>query len=238
MSAPERRTTRSLRAADADEPQPNPGLASARVRERMVERVHELGVRDARVLQAMAGVPRHLFVDPALASRAYEDTALPIGSGQTISQPYIVARVAELALTGMADPAQASVLEIGTGCGYAAAVLARIVGRVYSIERLRVLHELARTNLRPLRIANLRLALGDGALGLAAAAPFDAIIAAAAADEVPPAWLQQLAPRGRIVAPVGGGTQRLVVIERDADGGYRRRDGEEVRFVPLKQGTE
>src|SRR5512143_993085 len=128
------------------------GLASARVRDRMVERVRELGVRDARVLDAMRQVPRHLFVDEALASRAYEDTALPIGHGQTISQPYIVARTAELALEAIADPRTARLLEVGTGCGYAAAVLAQIFGEVISIERVRALHERARDNLRGLRL--------------------------------------------------------------------------------------
>ncbi|HUN93277.1 MAG TPA: protein-L-isoaspartate(D-aspartate) O-methyltransferase [Burkholderiaceae bacterium] len=216
----------------------NQGLASARVREKMVERVRELGVHDARVLSAMAAVPRHAFVDAALASRAYEDTALPIGYGQTISQPYIVARSAELALAGVDDPATAHVLEIGTGCGYAAAVLAWIFGEVYSIERVRALHELARTNLRPLRIRNLRLVLGDGMLGLPSAAPFSAIVAAAAGDDVPSAWLDQLAPRGRIVAPIGRGTQRLCVIWRDAAGRVQRHVGEDVRFVPIKQGTQ
>jgi protein-L-isoaspartate(D-aspartate) O-methyltransferase len=126
------------------------GLASARVRDRMVERVRELGVRDTRVLEAMRAVPRHLFVDEALASRAYEDTALPIGHGQTISQPYIVARIAELALEGIADPRAARLLEIGTGCGYAAAVMAQLFGDVVSVERLRALHDRARENLRPI----------------------------------------------------------------------------------------
>jgi protein-L-isoaspartate(D-aspartate) O-methyltransferase len=177
-------------------------------------------------------------VDAALASRAYEDTALPIGFGQTISQPYVVARSAELALGGIARPEAARVLEIGTGCGYAAAVLARLFGAVYSIERVRALHELARANLRPLRIAQLRLALGDGSLGLPSAAPFDAIVAAAASESLPPAWPEQLAPNGRIVAPIGADQQQLAVFVRDARGKLQRTDREEVRFVPLKQGTE
>src|SRR5512144_1293120 len=177
------------------------GLASARVRDRMVERIRELGVRDARVLDAMRQVPRHLFVDEALASRAYEDTALPIGHGQTISQPYIVARIAELALESIADARAARILEIGTGCGYAAAVMAQLFGDVVSIERLRALHDRARENLRPLRLPNLRLVFGDGAQGVPTAAPYDAIVAAAAGDELPPAWIEQLKPGGRIVAP-------------------------------------
>ncbi len=149
------------------------GLVSARVRDRMVERVRELGVRDSRVLEALRNVPRHLFVDEALASRAYEDTALPIGHGQTISQPYIVARTAELALEELADARAARVLEVGTGCGYAAAVLAQLFGEVVSVERLRALHEKARENLRPLRLSNVRLILGDGALGVPTAAPYE-----------------------------------------------------------------
>ncbi len=215
----------------------NAGLASARVRDRMVDRVRELGVRDVRVLEAMRQVPRHGFVDGALASRAYEDTALPIGHGQTISQPYIVARTAELALQDCVDPKAAKVLEIGTGCGYAAAVLAQLFGTVISIERLRALHELARNNLRPLRIANLRLAFGDGALGVAAEAPFDAIVAAAAGEDVPVAWIEQLKPGGRIVAPVGVDDQRMTVVRKDAQGRVQRRVIEPVRFVPLRGGT-
>jgi protein-L-isoaspartate(D-aspartate) O-methyltransferase len=215
----------------------NVGLASERVRARMVERVRELGVRDARVLGALDAVPRHAFLDPALASRAYEDTALPIGHGQTISQPYIVARTAELALDGCVDPKSAKVLEVGTGCGYAAAVLARLFGTVISIERVRALHELARNNLRPLRIANLRLVFGDGFDGVPGEAPFDAITAAAAGEEVPPAWLAQLRPGGRIVAPLGGADQSMAVIVKDESGRISRRNIEAVRFVPLRTGT-
>jgi protein-L-isoaspartate(D-aspartate) O-methyltransferase len=213
------------------------GLGSARVRERMVERVRELGVRDARVLEAMRAVPRHLFVDDALASRAYEDTALPIGHGQTISQPYIVARTAELALEGIADPRAARVLEVGTGCGYAAAVLAHLFGEVVSVERLRALHERARANLRQLRLPNLRLVFGDGARGVAAGAPYDAIVAAAAGDAVPPAWVEQLKVGGRIVAPVGHSQQQLIVAVKDASGRVQTSRKEAVNFVPLRGGT-
>ena len=215
----------------------NGGLASARVRDRMVDRVRELGVRDERVLEALRVVPRHAFVDPALASRAYEDTALPIGQGQTISQPYIVARCAELALQDLAEPKVAKALEIGTGCGYAAAVLAQLFGAVISIERVRALHELARSNLRPLRLANLRLVFGDGALGVAPEAPFDAIVAAAAGAAVPAAWVEQLKAGGRIVAPVGLDDQRMTVITKDAQGRTQRKTTEPVRFVPLRGGT-
>jgi protein-L-isoaspartate(D-aspartate) O-methyltransferase len=212
------------------------GLDSERVRSRMVERVRAQGVRDVRVLEALAAVPRHAFVDAALASRAYEDTALPIGHGQTISQPYVVARAAELALEGIAVPAQAVVLEIGTGCGYAAAILARLFGAVISVERVRALHERARSNLRPLRLANVRLVFADGNEGLSSEAPYDAIVAAAAGEQAPPAWVAQLKPGGRIVAPVGAAEQRLTVIAKDGQGRVRRRTTEPVRFVPLKGG--
>ncbi|MGH6608643.1 MAG: protein-L-isoaspartate(D-aspartate) O-methyltransferase [Burkholderiaceae bacterium] len=213
------------------------GIASARVRDRMVDRVREIGVRDPRGLEAIRSVPRHLFVDEALASRAYEDTALPIGHGQTISQPYIVARTAELALEELSDPRDARVLEVGTGCGYAAAVFAYLFGEVISVERLRALHERARDNLRSLRLPNVRLVFGDGAQGVAAAAPFDRIVAAAASDEIPPAWIEQLKTNGRIVAPIGTWNQQLLVATKDEDGNVRRSRKESVRFVPLRGGT-
>ncbi|TMH75509.1 MAG: protein-L-isoaspartate(D-aspartate) O-methyltransferase [Betaproteobacteria bacterium] len=216
---------------------PSTGLTSERVRARMVDRVQELGVRDPRVLAAMRCVERHRFVDQALASRAYEDTALPIGFGQTISQPYIVGRCAELALSGTADPKSVAALEVGTGGGYAAAVLSELFGTVFSIERVRALHELARANLRPLRIANLRLAFGDGMLGLPTEAPFGAIVSTAAGDDIPAAWIEQLAPGGVIVAPLGRGTQVLTVLSRSPEGRLVRREHEAVRFVPLLQGT-
>ena len=216
---------------------PNAGLASERVRDRMVERLRAQGIKDTRVLGAMSAVPRHQFVDAALASRAYEDTALPIGHGQTISQPYSVARLAELALEPMTAPRTAKVLEIGTGCGYAAAVLSRLVGVVISVERLRPLHELARRNLRPLRLPNVRLVFADGAEGVAQEAPFDAILAAAAGECVPQAWIDQLKAGGRIVAPVGASEQRLTVVTKDAGGKVSKRSVEMARFVPLRSGT-
>lgn len=212
-------------------------LASRRVREKMAERIQQQGVRDARVLQAMATVPRHLFVDAALASRAYEDSAMPIGFGQTISRPYIVARCAELLLAAIPQPQSATVLEIGTGCGYAAAVLAQLFGTVVSVERLRPLHEMARANLRPLRLPNLRLVFGDGSLGVPGQPPFDGIVAAAAGAELPPAWLAQLRNERRLVAPLGIEQQRLVVAHKDAAGRVSQRTIEAVRFVPLKPGT-
>jgi protein-L-isoaspartate(D-aspartate) O-methyltransferase len=214
------------------------GMASERVRERMVDRVREQGVRNQRVLDAMARVPRHAFVDAALSSRAYEDSALPIGQGQTISQPYIVARTIELAIAGVPDPQRMKVLEVGTGCGYAAAVLAQVVGQVYSIERVRALHEQARNNLRALRLSNLHLVFGDGFAGYPAQAPFDAIVAAAAGSEMPSAWLEQVVPGGAIVAPIGVDVQHLVTVRRDATGKVTRKVEEEVRFVPLRSGIQ
>jgi len=216
---------------------PSTGLTSERVRARMVERVRELGVRDPRVLAAMRRIERHRFVDQAFASRAYEDTHLPLGFGQTISQPYVVARFAELALNGTVDPKSSTALEVGTGCGYAAAVLSDLFGTVYSIERVRALHEMARANLRPLRIANLRLVFGDGMLGLASEAPFGAIVCTAAADDIPAAWVGQLAPGGVIIAPLGRDAQVLTVLSKTLEGRIVRREHESVRFVPLLQGT-
>ncbi|MFM2446109.1 MAG: hypothetical protein RI936_556 [Pseudomonadota bacterium] len=214
------------------------GLGSERVRSRMADRLAELGIRDFRVLEAMRSVPRHLFVDEALASRAYEHTALPIGFGQTISQPYTVARTAELMLEGVAEPRNARVLEIGTGCGYAAAVLAQLFKEVVSVERIRALHERARANLRELRLPNLRLVCGDGSLGVPAAAPYAAIASAAAGDAVPAPWIEQLAAGGRIVAPVGSTEQSLEVISKDSEGRVARRKVEAVRFVPLRGGVQ
>src|ERR671937_526359 len=175
------------------------GMTSPRTRARMVERLRGEGIRDERVLAAMAAVPRHLFVEEALATRAYEDTALPIGFGQTISQPYVVARMIEALLNG--KPRQ-KVLEVGTGCGYQAAVLARVFAEVYSIERIKALLERARANLLGLRLKNLRLAHGDGYAGLEQAAPFHSIIVAAAAPRVPEALKRQLAPGGRMILPL------------------------------------
>jgi len=221
------------------------GMTSQRTRERMVERLREQGITDARVLEAMAGVPRHLFVEEALASRAYEDTALPIGFGQTISQPYVVARMIQELRTGhpagVGGRELGKVLEVGTGCGYQAAVLASLAAEVYSIERIRELLERARANLRELRLKNLRLAHGDGAAGMDKAAPFDSIILAAAAPEIPQALLQQLARGGRMILPLrepgeaGANAQRLVLIERSRLG-YTETALDPVRFVPLKAG--
>ncbi len=212
------------------------GFTSQRTRDRMVTRLREQGIVDEAVLAAMAQVPRHLFVDEALSSRAYEDTALPIGFEQTISQPYVVARMIE-ALRGPEERPLGKVLEVGTGCGYQAAVLAQLAKEVYSIERIQGLHERARANLRPMRVANLRLAWGDGYQGLAEAAPFDAIIVAAAAPRMPAALLAQLAPGGRLIAPVGTTAQQLQWMERTASGVIERAL-DLVHFVPLRAGKQ
>ena len=209
------------------------GMTSQRTRMRMVDRLRERGVTDEIVLAAMAEIVRHLFVDEALASRAYEDIALPIGFGQTISSPHVVARMIEIARGGAP---LARVLDIGTGCGYQAAVLSRVAREVYSIERVATLATKARVRLRGLRIQNVKLRHGDGHRGLAEAAPFDAIIMAAAATHVPDALLSQLAPAGRLVFPLGTRDQRLCCITRTARG-YDEAVLEEVKFVPLLPGT-
>jgi protein-L-isoaspartate(D-aspartate) O-methyltransferase len=218
------------------------GLVSDRARQRMIEVLRERGVRSAPVLAAMAAVPRHAFVDPGLASRAYEDMALPIGQGQTISKPSTVARMIEVLAEGHDAEAlkRMHVLEIGTGCGYQAAVLSRVFADVVTIERVRWLHELARTQIRPFRFPNLRLVFGDGSAGVAAAAPYDAIISAAAADRVADAWLGQLAIGGRLIAPVrnpSGEGQALHRIDRTAEEGWALTVLDPVHFVPLRAGT-
>ena len=209
-------------------------MTSQRTRDRMVARLRESGIHDEAVLSAMASVPRHIFVDEGLASRAYEDTALPIGFEQTISQPFVVARMIE---TVRAQKPLERVLEVGTGCGYQAAVLAHLAKEVFSVERIAGLLEKARRNLRPLRLSNLRLVHADGALGLPEAAPFDGIIVAAAAPGVPDALLQQLAPGGRMIVPVGSGDQALCLIERTATG-LTEKWLDAVRFVPLRGGKQ
>lgn len=210
------------------------GMTSQRTRARMIERLRADGIRDERVLAAMAAVPRHIFVEEALASRAYEDTALPIGLKQTISQPFIVARMIELLA---ADRELGKTLEIGAGCGYQAAVLAQMAKDVYAVERIAQLLDKARANLRHLRLPNVRLKHADGSLGLADAAPFDTIILAAAALHVPQALLVQLAVGGRMLLPLGGGEQTLCMIERSSRG-YTETRLDAVRFVPLVAGVE
>ena len=218
------------------------GLDSAEVRRRMVARLQAAGLCNETLLEALASVPRHLFVDSALVNQAYEDTSLPIGHGQTISKPSVVARMIDLLAQGQAARDAGTlgrVLEIGSGCGYQAAVLARLARQVLSIERVRPLHDKARVHLALLRETRVRLLYGDGMLGHAAGAPYDSIIAAAGGDALPQAWLDQLGPGGRLVAPVRtqGQNQTLVVVDR-TDGGYRRAVHETVHFVPLMAGLD
>jgi len=212
------------------------GMDSSAVRASMVRKIQAQGVSHAGVLAAMQAVERHRFVDTALVNQAYEDTSLPIGLGQTISKPGVVARMIELLCSGHAGKL-GRVLEIGTGCGYQAAVLAHVAQEVYSIERLRGLHEKARENLRAFRISNLHLLFGDGMVGYAKGAPYAAIIAAAGGNDIPQAWIDQLAVGGRLVAPAvtAAGKQNLVLVEKTSTGMVRT-ELEAVFFVPLKSG--
>jgi len=211
------------------------GMTSQRTRQRMIDRLREKGIGDDAVLAAMAAVPRHIFVEEALAYRAYEDTALPLGLGQTISQPYIVARMIEVLKAGR--PGLGRTLEVGAGCGYQAAVLAQLTDEVYAIERLEPLLARARQNLRQVQEFRVRLKHGDGQFGLPEAAPFDTVILAAAAPFVPPMLLQQLALGGRMLLPLGSGDQALCLIERRPEGFVESRL-DAVRFVPLLSGIE
>ncbi|GAB2902794.1 hypothetical protein GCM10027046_35020 [Uliginosibacterium flavum] len=222
----------------ATAPAPVANLTAARARARMVERLRNDGIRDERVLAALNQVPRHAFVEEALASRAYEDTALPLGFQQTISQPFIVARMAELLVAG--GRAMGKTLEVGAGCGYQAAVLSHLASDVYAVERIGKLLEKARANLRPLRLPNVRLKHADGSIGLPEVAPFDSIILAAAASAVPRALVDQLAPLGRMVLPLAlaSGEQVVVLIERTVKGTFKETRLDAVRFVPLLPGTE
>jgi protein-L-isoaspartate(D-aspartate) O-methyltransferase len=207
--------------------------ATEAIRRAMVARVARQGVKDQQVLAALEAIPRHLFIEPALSGQAYIDASLPIGHHQTISQPYIVARMIEALREG---GQLGRVLEIGTGCGYQAAVLSRVAAEVYSIERIKPLHELAKAKLRPLRISNLRLQYGDGMLGLPQVAPFDGIILAAAGLEVPQALLEQLAIGARLVAPVGAQVQHLQRITRIGKTEWTSETLEACHFVPLRPG--
>lgn len=218
------------------------GLDSADVRQRMTQRLRATGLHNERVLEAMARVPRHLFVDAALVTQAYEDTSLPIGHGQTISKPSVVARMIELLMGGAnarASQQLGRVLEVGTGCGYQAAVLALLAQQVVSVERLKPLHDKARALLAPTRPANMRLVFGDGMHGHPPNAPYDSIIAAAGGDALPTAWLDQLAVGGRLVSPMrppGSARQMLVVVDRSEQGCVHTQY-EAVHFVPLKSGV-
>ena len=208
-------------------------MTSQRTRQRMLARLREQGIRDEVTLAAMGAVPRHIFVDEAISSRAYEDVALPIGFGQTISQPYIVARMTEILRD---SKALNKVLEIGTGCGYQTAVLAKVAKEVYSVERIRPLLLKARGHLRELRLSNIKLEHTDGTLGLPELAPFDGIMVTAASGHIPNDLLDQLAIGGRMVIPVGTDEQFLVLIERTR-AEYRQTKLEAVKFVPLLGGT-
>ncbi len=211
------------------------GMTSQRTRARMVDRLKEQGIKSPLVLDAMANTPRHLFLEEGLQHRAYEDTPLPIGEGQTISSPYIVAQTCELACQG--KPMEI-VLEIGCGCGYQAAVLAKLAKKVVTIERIAKLVGKARHTLRELRVNNVLIKNADGSLGFPAGAPYDAIVVAAAMPYIPDELKAQLKPGGRLIAPVGrGDVQTMVVVEAREGGGYKEREVEAVRFVPLLPGV-
>jgi protein-L-isoaspartate(D-aspartate) O-methyltransferase len=210
------------------------GMTSQRTRARMVERLRALGIRDSRVLHAMGLVPRHIFIEQALANRAYDDTALPLGFGQTISQPFVVARMVEILIAGRE---LGKALEIGAGCGYQAAILGVLSKRVFAVERIAPLLARARDNLKQIKLSHIRLKHADGNLGLPEAAPFDTIILAAAAAEVPQTLLAQLAPGGRLVMPLGGAEQVISLFER-TESGFVETRFDAVRFVPLLPGVE
>ena len=209
------------------------GMTSARTRDRLVQRLIEQGIRNREVLECIRSTPRHLFIDEALSSRAYEDTALPIGFGQTISQPYIVARMTEALLE--VGPLH-NVLEVGTGCGYQTAILAALVPRLHSIERIEALHLRAQQRLQELGATHVRLRHGDGYEGWRANAPYDGVLVAAAPPEVPEALLRQLAPGGRLVMPVGDDRKQVLLRVTRRDGGYEREMLGPVSFVPLQSG--
>ena len=211
------------------------GMTSQRTRSRMIERLREQGIKDEAVLAAMFEVPRHLFVDEALASRAYDDVSLPINYNQTISQPYIVARMIEVLRASSPGQQIKRVLEIGTGCGYQAAVLAQVFPEVHTMERIQPLYERAKKQLRDLKIRNVTVRYADGSVGLPEAGPFDGIIMACAAPTLSAALREQLAVGGRMALPVGMQEQWLYLVERDAQG-FRESRLEPVKFVPLLMG--
>lgn len=209
------------------------GMTSQRTRERLVQRLVEQGISSQRVLDVMRTPPRHLFLDEAMAHRAYEDTSLPIGFQQTLSQPYIVARMTELLLE---QGPRSRVLEVGTGSGYQTAVLAQLVEQVWSVERIKPLLDKARQRLRQLKLRNVTLRHADGSMGWEDAGPFDGILSTAAPERIPEELLRQLAPGGCLVIPVGGASQHLQVVTRSSEG-FDTRIVEAVRFVPLRPGT-
>ena len=209
------------------------GMTSQRTRERLIQRLMDQGITRFEVLEAIRSVPRHLFVDEALAHRSYEDTALPIGYGQTLSQPYVVAKMSELAL---AQGRPKKVLELGSGSGYQTAILASLVDEICAIERIKPLLERARKQLRALRVRNVRLRHGDGLDGWASEAPFDLILGAAAPEHLPTQLLEQLAPGGRLILPVGGERQQLMMVTATPEG-FVEEVIEEVNFVPMVRGV-
>ena len=209
------------------------GMTSQRTRERLTQRLMDQGISQFEVLEAIRSVPRHLFVDEALAHRSYEDTALPIGYGQTLSQPYMVARMSQLAL---ARGRPKKVLELGSGSGYQTAILASLVDEICAIERIKPLVDRAKKQLRALRIRNVRMRHGDGLEGWPTEAPFDLILGAAAPETLPAALLEQLAPDGRLILPVGGRRQQLMMVTSTTEG-FVEEIIEEVNFVPMLQGV-
>lgn len=208
-------------------------MTSQRTRERLIQRLMDQGITRFEVLEAIRSVPRHLFVDEALAHRSYEDTALPIGYGQTLSQPYVVAKMSELAL---AQGRPKKVLELGSGSGYQTAILASLVDEICAIERIKPLLERARKQLRALRVRNVRLRHGDGLEGWTSEAPFDLILGAAAPEHLPTQLLEQLSPGGRLILPVGGQRQQLMIVTATTEG-YVEEVVEEVNFVPMVRGV-
>lgn len=210
------------------------GMTSMRTRERLIKRLRDKGIADNRVLEVIRSTPRHIFLDEALAHRAYEDSSLPIGYNQTLSQPYIVARMTELLLDGGKLD---KVLEVGSGSGYQTCVLAQLVGQVYSVERIKPLQDKARQRLRLINLRNVQWLHADGGFGWPEAGPFDGILSAAAPEEVPVELLEQLAPGGRLVIPVGGTEQNLHVFTR-TEQGFDEQLVEPVNFVPLLRGKQ
>jgi protein-L-isoaspartate(D-aspartate) O-methyltransferase len=212
------------------------GMTSLRTRERMIKRLSEQGIHNKKILEIMRDTPRHIFMDEALASRAYEDTALPIGYNQTISQPYIVAKMTELLLGSSGHLGK--VLEIGTGCGYQTAILAQLVDRVYSIERILPLQRKAKGHIWDLKLKNISFLYGDGNLGWPDYAPFDGILASAAPSEIPPQLLEQLAIGGVMVIPIGESGQQILQRVMRTASGYEIEKREAVTFVPFLSGKE
>lgn len=214
-------------------------MTSLRTRERLVQRLVEQGIKNLHVLDVIRNTPRHLFLDEALSHRAYEDSSLPIGFGQTLSQPYIVARMTEILLSSTANGELKRVLEVGTGSGYQTTVLAQLVEQVYSVERIRPLQEKARARLRQLGLNNVVLKHADGGFGWPEKAPYDAILSAAAPEVIPEELKMQLAPNGTLVIPVGGATQSLHLVTREGDSdSFKTQILEPVKFVPLLSGTQ